>query len=190
MAYRLAIVHSTIGSVSLPYMTCRGEVERDERPNPVPSRQLTVLGRPAAGDQPTALASATTQADGERILRNLYVGLIDNAALQIGELFTALSEENGLPAVFHCHAGKDRTGIVAALLLDALGVERVTGSSRTMGSQPDTAGAPTKSPLTSASSILVCPKKPPLAYWRRRDGRCSMPLKNWTVVTAALRTTY
>ena len=104
----------------------RGEVERDERPNPVPSRQLTVLGRPAAGDQPAALASATTQADGERILRDLYVGLIDNAALQIGELFTALSEENGLPAVFHCHAGKDRTGIVAALLLDALGVERVT----------------------------------------------------------------
>jgi protein-tyrosine phosphatase len=28
--------------------------------------------------------------------------------------------------VFHCHAGKDRTGIVAALLLDALGVERET----------------------------------------------------------------
>jgi protein-tyrosine phosphatase len=26
--------------------------------------------------------------------------------------------------VFHCHAGKDRTGVVAALLLEALGVDR------------------------------------------------------------------
>ncbi len=104
----------------------RGEVERDERPNPVPSRQLAILGRPADSDRSAELASATTQADGERILCDLYVGLIDHAALQIGELFTALSEDNGLPAVFHCHAGKDRTGLVAALLLDALGVERVT----------------------------------------------------------------
>ncbi len=28
--------------------------------------------------------------------------------------------------MFHCHDGKDRTGLVAALLLDALGVERAT----------------------------------------------------------------
>src|SRR5262249_21326846 len=31
---------------------------------------------------------------------------------------------DGLPAAFHCHGGKDRTGVVAALLLDALGVDR------------------------------------------------------------------
>ena len=104
----------------------RGEIERDERPNPVPSRHLAILGRPADSDRSATLASATTQADGEQILRDLYVGLIDHAALQIGELFAALSEDNGLPAVFHCHAGKDRTGLVAALLLDALGVERGT----------------------------------------------------------------
>jgi protein-tyrosine phosphatase len=54
----------------------------------------------------------------------LYVGLIEHAAGQIGELYIALSQDDGLPAVFHCHAGKDRTGIVAALLLEALGVER------------------------------------------------------------------
>jgi protein-tyrosine phosphatase len=29
-----------------------------------------------------------------------------------------------LPAVFHCHAGKDRTGVVAALLLLVAGVDR------------------------------------------------------------------
>ena len=29
-----------------------------------------------------------------------------------------------LPAVFHCTAGKDRTGVAAALLLEVLGVDR------------------------------------------------------------------
>ena len=104
----------------------RGEVERDERPNPLPSTHLAILSRPADSDRPAPLASATTQTDGERILRDLYVGLLEHAALQIGELFTALADDNGLPAVIHCHAGKDRTGLVAAVLLDALGVERST----------------------------------------------------------------
>jgi protein-tyrosine phosphatase len=101
----------------------RGELERNERPNPVPSKQLTIIGRPANTDPPEAGSSAVTMADGEGILHELYVGLIEHAAVQIGELYTALSQDDGLPAVFHCHAGKDRTGIVAALLLDALGVE-------------------------------------------------------------------
>jgi protein-tyrosine phosphatase len=65
-------------------------------------------------------------ADGENVLRDLYVGLVDHAATRIGELFTGLGDDDGLPAVFHCHAGKDRTGVVAALLLEALGVERET----------------------------------------------------------------
>lgn len=34
-----------------------------------------------------------------------------------------LAEPDGLPAVVHCTAGKDRTGLVVALLLDLLGVE-------------------------------------------------------------------
>jgi protein-tyrosine phosphatase len=101
----------------------RGELERTERPNPVPSHPLTIIGRPAGTDPPAAVPG-TTGADGERILHDLYIGLIEHATLQIGELFTALATDDGLPAVFHCHAGKDRTGLVAALLLEALGVER------------------------------------------------------------------
>jgi protein-tyrosine phosphatase len=101
----------------------RGELERTERPNPVPSRALTIIGRPAEEEPPAAPPGASI-ADGEGILHDLYVGLIEHAAVQIGELFTGLATDDGLPAVFHCHAGKDRTGIVAALLLEALGVER------------------------------------------------------------------
>lgn len=38
-------------------------------------------------------------------------------------LFRALAA-NEVPLLFHCTAGKDRTGIAAALILDLLGVER------------------------------------------------------------------
>lgn len=41
-------------------------------------------------------------------------------------LITELASANHRPAVFHCTAGKDRTGLAAALLLDVLGVERHT----------------------------------------------------------------
>ena len=34
----------------------------------------------------------------------------------------ALSTPGALPAVFHCAAGKDRTGVISALLLSLLGV--------------------------------------------------------------------
>src|SRR5215203_650688 len=36
----------------------------------------------------------------------------------------ALAQPGALPAVFHCAAGKDRTGLLAALLLESLGVPR------------------------------------------------------------------
>ena len=35
-----------------------------------------------------------------------------------------MADPDGPPALFHCAAGKDRTGVLAALVLDAVGVER------------------------------------------------------------------
>src|SRR5262249_17514356 len=53
-----------------------------------------------------------------------YQGMIDECAAAIGAVFRRLSREGGLPAVVHCTAGKDRTGVTAALLLLLLGVSR------------------------------------------------------------------
>jgi protein-tyrosine phosphatase len=39
-------------------------------------------------------------------------------------LMTELASAEHRPAVFHCTAGKDRTGLAAALLLEVLGVDR------------------------------------------------------------------
>lgn len=51
-----------------------------------------------------------------------YPGIIDTARPAITAIFDALSREETYPAVFHCVAGKDRTGITAALVLRVLGV--------------------------------------------------------------------
>ncbi len=40
----------------------------------------------------------------------------------IANVVGLLAEPNSLPAVFHCYAGKDRTGVVAAVVLALLGV--------------------------------------------------------------------
>jgi len=57
-------------------------------------------------------------------LTNLYQWIIRNAGAQIAESLNILSEGGNLPAVFHCTAGKDRAGILAAMVLGILGVDR------------------------------------------------------------------
>jgi protein-tyrosine phosphatase len=43
---------------------------------------------------------------------------------QFKSFFAAVSDENNLPVLFHCTAGKDRAGFAAAMFLSALGVDR------------------------------------------------------------------
>jgi protein-tyrosine phosphatase len=52
----------------------------------------------------------------------VYQGMVTNSARVFGELLSGLTKPDGLPAVFHCAAGKDRTGMTAAILLTVLGV--------------------------------------------------------------------
>lgn len=51
-----------------------------------------------------------------------YQHFPDAFAPHLSTLFGHLSADHGVPLVFHCAAGKDRTGFLAALLLAALGV--------------------------------------------------------------------
>ena len=53
-----------------------------------------------------------------------YGTLTAIAADSLAQSLTALSEPGALPALVHCSAGKDRTGIVVALVLDLIGVDR------------------------------------------------------------------
>jgi protein tyrosine/serine phosphatase len=54
-------------------------------------------------------------------LADLYYGMIDFARGPIAKVITVLARTDR-PAVFHCAAGKDRTGVISALLLSLLGV--------------------------------------------------------------------
>jgi protein-tyrosine phosphatase len=48
--------------------------------------------------------------------------MIDHKARHFGEILRRFAEPSALPALFHCTAGKDRTGVTAMLLLGVLGV--------------------------------------------------------------------
>jgi Tyrosine phosphatase family len=55
-------------------------------------------------------------------LAGMYRHVFDVRAAQLAEVARALLEPDGLPAIVGCAAGKDRTGVVIALLLDLVGV--------------------------------------------------------------------
>ena len=60
------------------------------------------------------------------LMADLYRALVNDQAHRFAELFALLLDGDGTPLVFHCTAGKDRTGFAAALILLALGVPRDT----------------------------------------------------------------
>lgn len=51
-----------------------------------------------------------------------YRRMLDEAAPRFADAIRLLADGDALPAVFHCAAGKDRTGILSALVLGTLGV--------------------------------------------------------------------
>jgi protein-tyrosine phosphatase len=63
-------------------------------------------------------------ADAENMMEELYRKMPAAATLQYRAFFALLQAQKNLPLLFHCSAGKDRTGIAAALILSALGVDR------------------------------------------------------------------
>ncbi len=95
----------------------RTDVERAQYPNPFPSEHLPLLGQ-------SRVAGMLGETDGERILRDMYCGLLVEGAPLFGRLLTEISDSSRLPVVIHCTGGKDRTGITVALLLELLGVRR------------------------------------------------------------------
>jgi protein-tyrosine phosphatase len=55
-------------------------------------------------------------------LQNRYLEMMEEGAAVIREVFEHLAEANESATLFHCTGGKDRTGVLAAVLLRTLGV--------------------------------------------------------------------
>lgn len=56
-------------------------------------------------------------------LEQRYIEMLEVGASAIRTIFESLAQVDSRPLVFHCSGGKDRTGVVAALLLRTLGVD-------------------------------------------------------------------
>jgi len=88
-----------------------------------------LLGRESIGFHHTPLFDGDLGASGSEAstraqtmtLGQRYVGLLEIARDPIARVIGVLASAHG-GAVYHCAAGKDRTGIISAVLLGALGV--------------------------------------------------------------------
>jgi protein-tyrosine phosphatase len=60
------------------------------------------------------------------LLGTQYEEIVGEAGDQILLALEALGAPDALPAVFHCTAGKDRTGVLSAIVLSLLGVDEAT----------------------------------------------------------------
>lgn len=106
----------------------RGNRERERAPSRL--RGLDWLQVHALPIEPTVGGSlsdilATREATGEDVLsllRRAYLAYVFDCGHRYAAMFSLILEGDRLPLLFHCSAGKDRTGFAAALLLTALGV--------------------------------------------------------------------
>ena len=72
------------------------------------------------------LYQGTPTVDGARaVFVNLYATFLDTQRPQQAALFEVLLRNDGA-SLYHCTAGKDRTGLATAMILSALGVPRET----------------------------------------------------------------
>lgn len=65
----------------------------------------------------------TDESTPERFLADRYLTMLDEGAPALADALRVLARPERLPAAFHCAAGKDRTGVLAAIVLALLGVD-------------------------------------------------------------------
>jgi protein-tyrosine phosphatase len=105
----------------------RGHQERELTPYHLPGAEHEHLGI-----EPTVLVrlrelrvrgQQPSRIEAVEIMRDTYRAFVRHQGPVFGRLFTRISTHDEA-MVFHCTAGKDRTGMAAALLLEMLGVHR------------------------------------------------------------------
>ncbi len=77
---------------------------------------LPLIGNPLSQDERWKAGSETFSR-----LDEFYIYYLAHCQRQISSIIGAVTESGG-GTIFHCYAGKDRTGLIAALVLGAMGV--------------------------------------------------------------------
>ena len=119
-----------LGSIPLvSVVDFRSEQEMTEAPDKLPA---TATGYACSIDPGNLMAAMgrDLQLPGraDSVMREMNRLLVTDpvAIAQYITLFELLQSEKDVPLMFHCSAGKDRTGLGAALILTALGVDQET----------------------------------------------------------------
>lgn len=138
---------------SIPLVTVfdfRTQREVDDAPDKLPSTIRNIIHRPLSPGNvsPAEIQHGQFSAydDTDEFMHIVYRELVSNENINAvyREFFKYLKNENDLPLLFHCTAGKDRTGIATAFLLFALGVKKETIIQDYMDSNHYLAGKYTK----------------------------------------------
>ena len=98
--------------------TGRGPLEGE----PIGFHHLAVIPEGPSSDGEAVAAPDT----GDEHLADRYLWYLDVGASALTRAFHLLGSAEQYPLVFHCAAGKDRTGVVAAMILDLCGVDHET----------------------------------------------------------------
>ena len=84
---------------------------------------VDVLHLPLIRDTWGAWSTIDDDVEPTSFLADRYLDMTQDGAAAIASAFEVLASSRRLPLAFHCSAGKDRTGVLAALVLAALGVD-------------------------------------------------------------------
>jgi hypothetical protein len=113
-------VTTTLGVVTVVDLRNTDEVKRDGRGAMV---RPSVRFHDVPFLEKKGLTPFDPSEDPAARLADIYLWILRNSGGLIAEALGKLAEVGSLPAVFHCTAGKDRTGVLAALTLGILGVD-------------------------------------------------------------------
>jgi protein-tyrosine phosphatase len=136
----------SLGLVTVVDLRTPKELARTGRgllgPEPIGFHHLSVLGHGVEAGQPrnadgaggggSAGADRPQDMPGEAVaapapvgedLSERYRWYLDVGRASLAEALMLIGDRSRLPLVFHCAAGKDRTGVLAALVLDLVGVD-------------------------------------------------------------------
>ena len=100
--------------------------ERTEFPDAIPSFHVPIFGNLPSSTEMPDFAAIADHDDGVRFMTKMCIDMVRHASHQIGAILFTLADSTRTPMMVHCTAGKDRTGVVAAVILEALGVDRET----------------------------------------------------------------
>lgn len=114
-----------LGLASVIDLRTTSEVERAGRrvlaDEPIHYVHLSVITEEGSGPGPGE-AQAAPQWGSSRAAQR-YLWYLEVGAEALASAFELMGDPARYPMVFHCFAGKDRTGVLAALVLSCLGVE-------------------------------------------------------------------